>query len=215
MLYQKDVKAFCESLAAEHSGWVYHGSKFKNKELQHSEIQIDPSWCFRLSAEPSVKVYNQSVNKVMKELFQGEKVYKSYWTARMLILSPDAQGNNMIYQKWVDTMPEAERYIRDFFERGLDLVARYFSSPDEKVFLNSYPIEGKFPNPRTSSGYEGLGNCLARAVLLDFDYVERFIQDTLPTTRGVPIYEPYRKRAAQWLPIWKERAERTGSILKK
>ena len=133
----------------------------------------------------------------------------------MFILSPNAHNNNMIYQELVHTMPEAKRYIRDFFERGLDLVARYFSSPDEKVFLSSYPIEGEFPNPRTNEGHEGLGNCLARAVLLDFDYVERFIRDELPTQYGHPIYESFRTRVAKWLPVWKERAEGTGSILKK
>ena len=78
LLYQKDVKAFCESLAAEHSGWVYHGSKFKYKELKHSEIQIDPSWVLHLSAEPSVIVYNKSVNQVVKEAFRGDEFYKTY-----------------------------------------------------------------------------------------------------------------------------------------
>ncbi|WP_232617969.1 hypothetical protein [Kingella denitrificans] len=129
----------------------------------------------------------------------------------MLILSPDAHNHCMIYQKLVHTLPDAEAYIRDFFERGLDLVERYFSNSDEKEFLAGYPIYGEFPNPSTAEGYEGLGNCIARAILLDFDYVERFIKDDFPTIR--PIYEPYRERVAQWLPIWKERVAETGSIL--
>lgn len=37
----------------------------------------------------------------------------------------------MIYRKLVHTLPDAEAYIRDFFERGLDLVGRYFNNPDE------------------------------------------------------------------------------------
>lgn len=129
----------------------------------------------------------------------------------MLILSPDAHNHCMIYQKLVHTLPDAEVYIRDFFERGLDLVERYFSNPDEKAFLAGYPIYGEFPAPSTDDAYEGLGNCIARAILLDFDYVERFIKDDFPTVR--PIYEPYRERVAQWLPIWKERVAETGSIL--
>lgn len=91
------------------------------------------------------------------------------------------------------------------------MVKRYFSSQDEKEFLSSYPIVGEFPNPTTDEGYEGLGNCIARAVLLDFNYVERFIHADFPTAR--PIYKPFRERMAQWLPIWKERAAETGSIL--
>ena len=129
----------------------------------------------------------------------------------MLILSPDAHNHCMIYQKLVHTLPDAEAYIRDFFERGLNLVERYFSNPDEKEFLACYPIYGEFPNPSTAEGYEGLGNCIARAILLDFDYVERFIKDDFPTVR--PISEIYRERVAQWLPIWKERAAETRSIL--
>lgn len=211
---KKDVKEFCESLAAEHHGWVYHGSKFKYKELKHSEIQIDPSWVWHLSAEPSVRVFNYSVKKIIKESFVEGFRNVHYSTTRMLILSPDAHNNCMIYRELVHTMPEAEYYIRDFFERGLDLVERYFSSPDEKEFLSGYPIVGEFPQPSSDAGYEGLGNCLARAVILDFDYVERFIQDALPTWSGAPIHEVYRDRMAEWLPIWKERAERTGSILK-
>ena len=57
----------------------------------------------------------------------------------MLILSPDAHNHCMIYQKLVHSLPDTEVYIRDFFERGLDLVERYFSNPDEKEFLAGYP----------------------------------------------------------------------------
>ncbi len=67
-----------------------------------------------LSAEPSVMVYNKSVNKVLKEGFKGERFYKSYWTCRMLILAPNAHNNVMIYQKLVHTLPDAKAYIADF-----------------------------------------------------------------------------------------------------
>ena len=205
---KSEVKNFCIQLANEHLGWEYKANSFKNKTLKHSEVLIDTVWVFHLSAMPSVIVYNKSVNKIFKESFQD---FQTKWTARMLILSPDAHNHCMIYQKLVHTLPDAEVYIRDFFERGLDLVERYFSNPDEKEFLAGYPIYGEFPNPSTAEGYEGLGNCIARAILLDFDYVERFIKDDFPTVR--PIYEPYRERVAQWLPVWKERAAETGSIL--
>ena len=205
---KSEVKNFCIQLANEHLGWEYKANSFKNKILKHSEVWIDTGWVLHLSAMPSVIVYNKSVNKIFKESFQD---FQTKWTARMLILSPDAHNHCMIYQKLVHTLPDAEVYIRDFFERGLDLVERYFSNPDEKEFLAGYPIYGEFPNPSTAEGYEGLGNCIARAILLDFDYVERFIKDDFPTVR--PIYEPYRERVAQWLPIWKERAAETGSIL--
>ena len=205
---KSEVKNFCIQLANEHLGWEYKANSFKNKTLKHSEVWIDTGWVLHLSAMPSVIVYNKSVNKIFKESFQD---FQTKWTARMLILSPDAHNHCMIYQKLVHTLPDAEAYIRDFFERGLDLVERYFSNPDEKEFLAGYPIYGEFPNPSTAEGYEGLGNCIARAILLDFDYVERFIKDDFPTVR--PIYEPYRERVAQWLPIWKERAAETGSIL--
>ena len=208
MLNKSDVKEFCVRLAEEYPGWEYKASVFKNKTLKHSEIWIDPGWVLHLSAEPYVRVFNQLVTKIFKEGFQD---FQTKWTARMLILSPDAHNHCMIYQKLVHTLPDAEAYIRDFFERGLNLVERYFSNPDEKEFLAGYPIYGEFPNPSTAEGYEGLGNCIARAILLDFDYVERFIKDDFPTVR--PIYEPYRERVAQWLPIWKERAAETGSIL--
>ena len=205
---KSEVKNFCIQLANEHLGWEYKANSFKNKILKHSEVWIDTGWVLHLSAMPSVIVYNKSVNKIFKESFQD---FQTKWTARMLILSPDAHNHCMIYQKLVHTLPDAEVYIRDFFERGLDLVERYFSNPDEKEFLAGYPIYGEFPNPSTAEGYEGLGNCIARAILLDFDYVERFIKDDFPTVR--PIYEPYRERVAQWLPVWKERAAETGSIL--
>ena len=205
---KSEVKNFCIQLANEHLGWEYKANSFKNKTLKHSEVWIDTGWVLHLSAMPSVIVYNKSVNKIFKEGFQD---FQTKWTARMLILSPDAHNHCMIYKKLVHTLPDAEAYIRDFFERGLDLVERYFSNPDEKEFLAGYPIYGAFPEPSTDDAYEGLGNCIARAILLDFDYVERFIKDDFPTVR--PIYEPYRERVAQWLPVWKERAAETGSIL--
>ena len=205
---KSEVKNFCIQLANEHLGWEYKANSFKNKTLKHSEVWIDTGWVLHLSAMPSVIVYNKSVNKIFKEGFQD---FQTKWTARMLILSPDAHNHCMIYQKLVHTLPDAEAYIRDFFERGLDLVERYFSNPDEKEFLAGYPIYGEFPAPSTDDAYEGLGNCIARAILLDFDYVERFIKDDFPTIR--PISEKRRERVAQWLPIWKERASETGSIL--
>ena len=205
---KSEVKNFCIQLANEHLGWEYKANSFKNKTLKHSEVWIDTGWVLHLSAMPSVIVYNKSVNKIFKEGFQD---FQTKWTARMLILSPDAHNHCMIYQKLVHTLPDAEAYIRDFFERGLDLVERYFSNPDEKEFLAGYPIYGEFPAPSTDDAYEGLGNCIARAILLDFDYVERFIKDDFPTIR--PISEKRRERVAQWLPVWKERAAETGSIL--
>ena len=209
MLNKSDVKNYCIYLASQHPGWEYKSNIFKNKTLKHSEIWIDPGWVLHLSAEPYVRVFNKSVTKILKEGFQDPYIPK--WTARMSILRPEAHNHAMIYRKLVHTLPDAEAYIRDFFERGLDLVERYFSNPDEKEFLAGYPIYGEFPAPSTDDAYEGLGNCIARAILLDFDYVERFIKDDFPTVR--PIYEPYRERVAQWLPVWKERAAETGSIL--
>ena len=208
MLNKSDVKNYCIYLASQHPGWEYKSNIFKNKTLKHSEIWIDPGWVLHLSAEPYVRVFNQSVTKIFKEGFQD---FQTKWTARMSILRPEAHNHAMIYRKLVHTLPDAEVYIRDFFERGLDLIERYFSNPDEKEFLAGYPIYGEFPAPSTDDAYEGLCNCIAHAILLDFDYVERFIKDDFPTVR--PIYEPYRERVAQWLPIWKERAAETGSIL--
>ena len=208
MLNKSDVKNYCIYLASQHPGWEYKSNIFKNKTLKHSEIWIDPGWVLHLSAEPYVLVFNKSVSKVLKEAFHD---FPAKWTAIMPILRPEAHNHAMIYRKLVHTLPDAEAYIRDFFERGLDLIERYFSNPDEKEFLAGYPIYGEFPAPSTDDAYEGLGNCIARAILLDFDYVERFIKDDFPTVR--PIYEPYRERVAQWLPIWKERAAETGSIL--
>lgn len=205
-----DVMGICEQIASEHPGWIYHGKKFKYKGLPHSEIWIDPSWVLHLSAEPHLVVYNASVNKVVKECLDVGKI----WTVLIPILSPQAHNNVMIYQKLVHTMPDAEAYIRDFFERGLDLVNRYFYSEDEKTFLSSYPITGTFPEPSTKFGYEDLGNCIARAVILDFEYVEKYINNAFPEPIYLPIYESSREDLIRWLPIWRERAAATGSILK-
>ena len=208
MLNKSDVKNYCIYLASQHPGWEYKSNIFKNKTLKHSEIWIDPGWVLHLSAEPYVRVFNQSVTKIFKEGFQD---FQTKWTARMSILRPEAHNHAMIYRKLVHTLPDAEAYIRDFFERGLNLVERYFSNPDEKEFLTNYPIYGEFPEPCSMYSYEGLGDCIARAVVLDFEYVEHFINGDFPTVR--PINEERRERVAQWLPIWKERAAETGSIL--
>ena len=207
---RKDVELLCKQLAAEHPGWEYQSHIFKNKSLTHSEIWIDPSWVLHLSAEPHLVIYNHSVNKVVKESLNVGKI----WTVFMPILSPDAHNNSMIYRELVHTLPDAEAYIRDFFQRGLDLVERYFYSEDEKIFLSSYPIVGEFPTPSTKFGYEDLGNCMARAILLDFEYVQKYIDNELPTPIYLPIHESVKESLKEWLPIWKQRAAETGSILK-
>ena len=112
---KSDVKEFCIQLANEYAGWEYKAERFKNKTLKHSEIWIEPLWVLHLSAEPSVIVYNKSVDKVVKECFQGNLFYLKYWMARMLILRPEAHNHAMIYRKLVHTLPDAEAYIRDVF----------------------------------------------------------------------------------------------------
>ena len=123
---KSDVKEFCVQLASEYPNWKYETNVFKNKMLKHSEIWIDPSWVLHLSAMPNVRVFNKSVTKILKEGFQDPNIPK--WMTRMLILSPDAHNHCMIYQKLVHPLPDAETYIRDFFERGLDLVIRFMAS---------------------------------------------------------------------------------------
>ena len=162
LLSKHDVTEICKTIAAEHEGWEYKNFRFVNKQLKHSVREIDPSWALRLSAEPNVIIYNKSVDKIVRECFKGEGFYSKYWTARMLILSPTAKNAVTIYQKLVYSLPEAEVYIRDFFQRGLELINRYFYSEDEQAFLSGYPIVGTFPECGTIFGYESLGKWITK-----------------------------------------------------
>ena len=207
---KNDVKDICLNIASQYPGWEYRSHIFKNRQLSHSERWIDPTWVLHLSAEPYVEIYNKSVKKIIREMFNNKD--KDDVTARMRILSPDAHNNAMIYRELVHSLSDAENYIHDFFKRGLALIEKYFSHEDEKIFLSSYPIEEKFPTPTTTSGYSGLGNCIAQALILNFDYVEKFITGELPAY--YPFHKPNQEKVAEWLPVWRERAEKYGSILK-
>ena len=204
LLSRKDVAPICKQIAAEHEGWAYAAESFRYKIGNHSTIYIMPLWAFKLSAQPSVWLENKQTTKLIKQV--REKYYGGgYPISTMRILRPGATLKTQVYQEFVYDLIAAERYIRDFFARGLRVIEQYYNYSDERELLENIPFQ--------SDGGNAERYCYARIVLGDFEFVESFINDKIKT--DVPKREKFISIAKELLPVWKKNYQETGSIFGK
>lgn len=193
---KKSVAPLCKQIASEYEGWQYTGERFSNKMLKHSTLYIVPFWSFTLSAQPSVLL----INKLSLQI--NDK--KEMWVSLKDILRPGATLETQVYRKFVHTMREAEVYIRDFFKRGLNVIQQYYHWQDEEELLANMPMD--------LEGSVGIGYCLSRVILHDFDFVRRYINDEIKTItlKSTSIHEIKRM-----LPVWEKNYLETGSVFGK
>ena len=201
-LSKKDVAPICKKIASEHEGWQYTGDKFKYKNLKHSMPMIVPLWYFNIGAQPVVWLENKQTIKLYKQL--GYTSESSYPISEKTILRPGATLETQVYRKLVYTLSEAEEYIRDFFQRGLEVIQKYYSYTDEKELLENLPLD--------LEANMGIGYCLSRVVLHDFDFVRRYINDEIKTVN--PKYKEIEK-IRELLPVWEKNYQETGSVFGK
>lgn len=201
-LSRKDVAPICKAIASQHEGWQYIGETFKYKNLKHSILMIEPLWYFNIGAQPVVWLENKQTTKLYKQLGNSHKV--SYRISEKTILRPGATLETQVYSKLVYTLPEAEEYIRDFFQRGLEVIQKYYPYTDEKELLENLPLD--------LEQNMGIGYCLARVVLHDFDFVRRYINDEIKT---VNPKDKEIEKIRELLPVWEKNYHETGSVFGK
>ena len=202
LLTKKDVAPICKKIASEHEGWEYVNEDFKYKNLKHSTLKIVPLWYFNLGAQPVVWLENKKTTKLYKFIRSGLEAY--YSISIKPILRPDATLETQVYRKLVYTLEEAEVYIRDFFQRGLAVIEQYYPYTDEKELLENLPVH--------LEDMDGIGYCLARVVLHDFDFVWRYINDEIKTVN--PKSRKLEK-LKEMLPVWEKNYQETGSVFGK
>ena len=197
---KKSVAPLCKQIASEYEGWQYAGERFSNKTLKHSILYIDPLWSFTLSAQPVVMLVNKKANKLSLQIDDE----KEMWISKKTVLRPDATLETQVYRKFVHTMREAEVYIRDFFKRGLNIIQQYYHWQDEEELLTNMPMN--------LEGFVGIGYCLSRVILHDFDFVRRYINDEIKTItpKSTSIHE-----IKKMLPVWEKNYLETGSVFGK
>lgn len=213
ILSRKDVDPICKDIAKDMEGWEYipswHGGSFKNKKYTiHSDAIINVGWIYNIMGTPAVEIYNKNVASILKEMYPDTpRTYKNTIIS-MDILEPGATGEGRQYRKLIYSISEAEEYVREIIDMGLGLLDVYFPKNNNEIeFIRKYPINNIFPDRSIVNKRESGANCISRAVILDFDYVEEFLEAASPQSR-------FAMRVNQWLPIWKARAAETGSILK-
>lgn len=186
---KKSVAPLCKQIASEYEGWQYTGERFSNKMLKHSTLYIVPFWSFTLSAQPSVLLINKKINKLSLQI--NDK--KEMWVSLKDILRPGATLETQVYRKFVHTMREAEVYIRDFFKRGLNVIQQYYHWQDEEELLANMPMD--------LEGFIGIGYCLSRVILHDFDFVRSYVNDEIETItpKSTSIHE-----IKKMLPVWEK-----------
>lgn len=205
-LSRKAVTPLCRQIAAEHDGWRYVSEAFKNTTLKHSTLYIYPFWALQLSAQPKVILTNKKVNKLYKQYTDLSQPWamKEEWISKTTILAPGATQDNMVYQKLVFTLEEAEVYIRDFFARGLAVIEKHYAYCNERELLENMPVN--------LEQNMGIGYCLSRVVLHDFDFVRRYVNDEIPTNTPKDKEIEDIKRL---LPVWEKNYQETGSVFAK
>lgn len=202
LLTKRSIAPLCKEIAATHPGWEYIAENFVNKTLKHSIFHIQPLWYSNIGAQPYVHLENKKATKLFREIW-GKDYYgvKFYSVSRKIILRPDAVLETQVYRKVVKTLKEADDYIRDFFQRGINVINTYYPYKEEHELLEKMPID--------LEGSLGIGYCLAKAVLHDFDFIRSYINDEIKTIAPKDLEIEDLKKI---LPIWEQRYQETGSI---
>lgn len=94
--------------------------------------------------------------------------------------------------------------FRDFFKRGLNIIQQYYYWQDEEELLINMPMN--------LEGFVGIGYCLSRVILYDFDFVYRYVNDEIKTItpKSTSIHE-----IKKMLPVWEKNYLETGSVFGK
>ncbi|WED25516.1 hypothetical protein L3V77_10600 [Vibrio sp. DW001] len=224
---KQDLFSLCKEIAQKYDGWVYTAGAFKYKLLKHSDIVVHPLWSFnglRGTIRPRVVINNKRVERLFSELTEKEK---DDWTFKLNhhLQRPEKyhaenfqifrSRNSMEGFKWRDnylTLDEAADFIQGVLQDGIEIIEQNYNLNSERELLENLPEEYETIQGtsycRLYEEDEGAKYCLARIMLGDFDYIERYYRDEIKTFR--PKHKTDLERIIAALPELKKRDFKLG-----
>lgn len=177
---KEEIIDVCKKIAAEYPCWEFSAQAFKNKELKHSVKLIEPLWSFSPGtalAQPVAGFLHKDFAKIYKKLFG----FSANWTSRISLEDVHEEYKYKDLRFYDVIADKAEENIREFFERGIQILESTYDFSSEKNLLEKMPIQLEHQS--------GVSYCLVRAYLGDFDFVRRYRNDEIKTEAPKYYYD--------------------------
>ena len=180
----KQIDLLCKAIAQDHDGWVYSAKAFKYKGLKYVTKTVDFGWSgssVSVSSQPIVTIMDKKIEKIWKYLEKG-----GGWTQFLRVMSPE--DSRFQYRKRIKDIQAdgAESYIREVLDIGMRMLEENWDFSSEENLLRNLPIDDPtLPKGEAIllDGDLGTRYCIAKMLLGDFDYIERFYRDEIKTPR--------------------------------
>lgn len=202
----KQIELLCKKVALDYEGWEYTAKAFKNKDLKHTTKEINFGWTgssISISAQPIVAFGNKKIAKIWKVL----GISKRDWSQFLWIKNPD-EPSRVFRARLQDLEAEnAEGYIRQVLDIGIQMLEENWDFSSEENLLRNLPVD-KWPE--LLEDQQGICYCIARLLIGDFDYIERFYNDEIPTIR--PKYKDDLEKIMVHIPEYKALYKKKGIL---
>lgn len=202
----KQIELLCKKVALDYEGWEYTAKAFKNKGLKHTTKEINFLWSgssIFMSAQPIVGIDNKKIVKIWKVL----GISKCPWSQFLRVLGPDGSGKRFRARFQNLEAENAEGYIRQVLDTSIQMLEDNWDFSSEENLLRNLPVD-KWPE--LLEDQQGICYCIARLLIGDFDYIERFYNDEIPTIR--PKYKDDLKQIMEHIPEYKTLYEKKGIL---
>lgn len=202
----KQIELLCKKVALDYDGWEYAAKAFKCKELKHTTKEINFAWtgnAISVSSQPIVAIDNKKIDKIWKVLGIG----KRGWSQFLRVKIPSEFGSSCFIRFQDLEAENTEGYIRQVLDTGIQMLEDNWDFSSEEDLLRNLPVE-KWPE--LLEDQQGICYCIARLLIGDFYYIERFYNDEIPTRR--PKYKHRLEQIMEHIPEYKALYEKKGIL---
>ena len=203
------IELLCKKVALDYDGWEYTAKAFKNKELKHTTKIINFLWSgssISVSSEPIVAINNKKIDKIWKMLGRGGH----YWSQSLNIREPQyPDSHTRCFRARIKDIIEddAEGYIRQVLDIGIQMLDEYWDFSSEENLLLNLPVDRR---PELLECHKGICYCIARLLIGDFEYIERYYNDDISTKR--PKHKDDLEKIMAHIPEYKDLYEKKGIL---
>lgn len=194
------IEVLCKKIAEDYEGWEYTAKAFKNKQLKYVTKIIDFGWMISsvsTSSQPIVAAHISKVQRIWKIIGRTNR-----WTQFLRIPHPD-HPLRQYDGRFEDVIADnAEAYIREVLDIGMRMLEENWDFSSEENLLRNLPelLEDDM----------GTRYCIARILLGDFDYIERYYNDEIETIR--PKRKSDLEKIMAHLPEFRTAYEKKGIL---
>ena len=169
---KEEIIDVCKKVVVDFPGWEFSAQVFKNKELKHSIKLVHPLWSFSPGtalAQPLSGFLHKEIDKVHKKLFG----FSQGWTSNIPLEDIYEEYKYKDLRFYDVIADKAEEKIREFFEKGIQIIESTYDFSSEQNLLEKLPVQLEHQ--------DGISYCLVRGYLGDFNFVHRYRNDEIKT----------------------------------